>query len=563
MKKIVFFMMAATVILATGCSSKDEDVAVERVTLNKQTLELTVNAKETLVATITPSEATNKTLVWSSDKPDIADVAQTGEVSGVKAGTANITVTAHNGQKATCAVTVKVPSNPVTGVDLNETSIELLIGATFDLVATVKPANADNKNVTWSSDKPEIATVDDNGKVTAVSAGTTTVVVVTSEKGFTKECQVVVKHIVATGIALENLEIGTKEKLTLSATVTPANTTDLNFTWSAVSAIDPNYKGKAKEGDEVDVVLEPGMKDWKEVLTITRVDGTSGAKLEPIRKGKATITVKTANNKEASCEVTVTEYNELIIGEKFTIEVWEDNQKLTGFTFTSDDPAKVSVNSTSGRATVLAGFDKVVIKAKKDAVEKLFKYWIVEEGTDPNTFTCDPADTETLNLLHGGSSKKWTWNPKTEGGWQGTVWGNGGFIVNTDIEWWGQPLSDIGPDYGEGSFMTFKSDGTFSTTNSYGETVSGTFCISMKNDVKWKFHEWSGSSPDDDWNIGRLHVTTPILRGTHGGGNGINKFFVKNFFITKLSANEMIIASSVEHWGWGGTWYWRFKVKND
>ena len=73
----------------------------------------------------------------------------------------------------------------VTGVSLDKTSLSLTEGASEKLLATVSPANATNKSVTWSSSDDSVATVDANGKVTAVKAGTATITVRTVDGGKT------------------------------------------------------------------------------------------------------------------------------------------------------------------------------------------------------------------------------------------------------------------------------------------------------------------------------------------------------------------------------------------
>ena len=132
---------------------------VTKVELNKTSLTLDVNESETLTATITPSNATDQDVAWSSNNESVATVDQNGEVNAVAPGTANITVTTQDGDKtATCAVTV---TQPVTGVSLDPTSLSLFTGDTATLTATVQPENATNKAVTWASSNPSVATVQD------------------------------------------------------------------------------------------------------------------------------------------------------------------------------------------------------------------------------------------------------------------------------------------------------------------------------------------------------------------------------------------------------------------
>ena len=84
------------------------------------------------------------------------------------------------------------PTVAVTGVTLDKTSISLLVGDSETLTATVTPTDAENQKLTWSSDKPAVATVDDNGKVTAVKAGEATITVTTEDGGKTATCKVTV-----------------------------------------------------------------------------------------------------------------------------------------------------------------------------------------------------------------------------------------------------------------------------------------------------------------------------------------------------------------------------------
>lgn len=167
-----------------------EHVLVSGITLNKEATSIVKGATETLVATVTPPDAENKAVTWASDKPAVAKVDQNGKVTAVDGGTANITATTVDGKKvATCVVTVTVP---VTGVTLDTDAITLEIDGTQKLVATVAPANATNKKVTWKSDKPEIATVDQEGTVTGVADGTANVTAETEDGKKVATCVVTV-----------------------------------------------------------------------------------------------------------------------------------------------------------------------------------------------------------------------------------------------------------------------------------------------------------------------------------------------------------------------------------
>ena len=173
-------------------------VGVSGITLNKTALNLTIGASESLVATISPSNATNKDVEWTSSNTNIATVDTTGKVTGVSAGSATITVKTKDGSKvATCNVTVKNSVIPVTGVTLNKTALNLVTGASESLVATISPSNATNKNVEWTSSNTNVATVDTTGKVTGVSSGSATITVKTKDGAKVATCNVTVKNPIA------------------------------------------------------------------------------------------------------------------------------------------------------------------------------------------------------------------------------------------------------------------------------------------------------------------------------------------------------------------------------
>ena len=148
---------------------KKKVIAVESVTLDRTTLELTVGGTATLTATVKPDNATDKTVTWSCDNTGVATVAD-GVVTAVAEGTAKVTAKAGDAT-AVCTVTVKADVVKVTEITINEVDFSLGIGDTKALTVTVKPDNATDKSVTWSSDQPGIASVSSDGIVTAVAAG--------------------------------------------------------------------------------------------------------------------------------------------------------------------------------------------------------------------------------------------------------------------------------------------------------------------------------------------------------------------------------------------------------
>ena len=173
------------------------NVPVTGVSLNTSTLNLIEGGTGTLIATVLPDNATNKKVTWSSNAPGVATVDSSGKVTAVAPGTATITVTTEDGNKtATCAVTVTAATVPVTGVTLSQTQASLYCNRTpntLALTARVAPDNATNKAVNWTSSDSAVATVDQNGVVTAVAPGTAVITATAADgRGASASCTVTV-----------------------------------------------------------------------------------------------------------------------------------------------------------------------------------------------------------------------------------------------------------------------------------------------------------------------------------------------------------------------------------
>lgn len=172
---------------------KTKPISVTGVTLNSSSLSVETGKTGQLTATVAPANATNKAVSWSSDNTDVVTVDNTGKVTAVKAGTANITVKTTDGAKsAKCVVTVKNASVPVTGISLDKAEASVEEEATTQLTATVTPSNATNNVVTWKSENEATATVDSTGKVTGVAAGTVNIIATTVDGAKTAQCALTV-----------------------------------------------------------------------------------------------------------------------------------------------------------------------------------------------------------------------------------------------------------------------------------------------------------------------------------------------------------------------------------
>ena len=196
MKKVFSFGLLAVAMMLIAFSSCKPTNAVKKVTdvkLSETTKTITVGEEFTLTATVAPTDAADKSVMWTSDNSNVATV-DGGKVTAVAAGTANITVTTKDGGKtATCAVTVSAP-NGVTGVSVDPKEKLLSIGEELVIKAIITPEDATNKKVTWASDNEAVAKVDESGKVTSISEGTAKITVTTEDGGKTATCTVTVKN---------------------------------------------------------------------------------------------------------------------------------------------------------------------------------------------------------------------------------------------------------------------------------------------------------------------------------------------------------------------------------
>jgi uncharacterized protein YjdB len=255
-------------------------VSVTGVSLNVGNRSLEVGQMFQLTETITPSNATNKAVSWSSSNGNVASVSTAGLVTAKVVGTATITVTTVNGNKtATCVITVQPATVSVTGVSLNVGNRSLEVGQTFQLTETITPSNATNKAVSWSSSNGNVASVSTAGLITAKVAGTATITVTTVNGNKTATCAITVQpaNVPVTGVSLNvgnpSLEVG--QTFQLTEAITPSNATNKAVSWSSSNG------------------------------SIASVS-TSGL-VTANAAGTATITVTTADgNRTAACTVTVT-----------------------------------------------------------------------------------------------------------------------------------------------------------------------------------------------------------------------------------------------------------------
>lgn len=181
--------------------------AVTGIEADRKELTLNVKEKVLLSAVISPEDASDKTVIWTSSDPSVATVDDKGQVSAAAPGTAVITCTSADGSNLSGSCTVRVIKG-VTSVKIAERDVRLYVHDTMQLNVTVSPADATERDLTWSSSDSSVVKVDPNGNIEALKAGTATVVCTAGEgSGKSATVRVTVAEFTAQDVAKDIEEL--------------------------------------------------------------------------------------------------------------------------------------------------------------------------------------------------------------------------------------------------------------------------------------------------------------------------------------------------------------------
>ena len=399
MKRLLALIFAtiSSLLFWNSCSQKEQDIPVAFVTLSQPAAEMIIGEFITLKATISPSNATEREIMWASSKQSVASVDQTGKVVSIAEGTSTITATA-GGKLGSCVVTVSKGVVEVSSINFDKTGVSLKVGETVTLTATVKPDDATDKTVTWSTSDASVATVSD-GVVTAIKLGSATIRAKAGDKEAT--CVITVEATPVTSVTLDQTSASLKvgETVTLTATVKPDDATDKTVTWSTSDA---------------------------SVATVS--DGVVTA----IKLGSATIRAK-AGDKEATCVITVEATPvtsvtldqtsaSLKVGEtvSLTATVKPDDATDKSVTWSSSNTSVATVSST-GVVTAKSAGSAIITVTTKDGSKTATCSVTVKAKTvsvtgvslDYTSLTMTEGETQTLTATISPSNatdKSVTWS---------------------------------------------------------------------------------------------------------------------------------------------------------
>ncbi|MCH6236797.1 Ig-like domain-containing protein [Cognataquiflexum rubidum] len=182
--------------LETTCdTSPPQTINVTGISVLPINLSLQTGSSQQVSATISPANATNKTVLWSSANPTIATVSSNGLVSAVSEGTTIITARTQDGNftgTSTITVNPNTSTIAVTGISISPNTLSVTVGSSQQIIATVSPNNASNKSITWSSSNPSVAGVNSGGMVTGLTVGSSIITARTLDGNFTSSSAITV-----------------------------------------------------------------------------------------------------------------------------------------------------------------------------------------------------------------------------------------------------------------------------------------------------------------------------------------------------------------------------------
>lgn len=224
-------LVLSILLILVSCSKEPESIKVTGVTVSPSSLSLTEGETGQLSVSVSPTDASDKSVVWSSSNSSIVSVDSNGKISALKEGSATITATSTSvGKSGSCSVVVEPKIVAVESIMLNKHEIALEKGGSETLEFTITPSNATDKSVTWTSSDTSVATVED-GTVLAIAPGLAEITV--KSGNVTDKCQVSV-FVHATGITLNanDITLDYAQSFTLTATLAPDDATDI-IEWSS------------------------------------------------------------------------------------------------------------------------------------------------------------------------------------------------------------------------------------------------------------------------------------------------------------------------------------------
>ena len=316
-------------------------VPVSSISLNQTTATINKGYSLNLTATVLPTNAYNKTLAWTSSNTSVATVDQNGVVTAKALGTAMITATTTDGTNLSASCDINVVQ-PVTSISLSQESAIIIKDNSLILTATILPSNAYNKTLAWTSSNTNVATVDQNGKVTAKAVGMSTITATTTDGSNLSASCVVHVYNRATSISLSqsSLSMNVGQNAPLTATISPDNTIAHQYPiqWTSSNT------------------------------SVATVDDTG--KVTAKGNGTASITASTTDgsNLSATCQVTVTTLATSITLDRSQIIMYKGGFDALTATILPETTSNKNVSWSSSNSSIVSVDNAGNINAKATGI---------------------------------------------------------------------------------------------------------------------------------------------------------------------------------------------------
>ena len=470
---------------------------INSLSFSSKSVSVKVGEKLTLIAIVDPSSLSDFALTWSSSDSSIVSVDENGVITGLKEGTAAVTVTSSNGKSATCVVKVTKNAVDVKNIKLSTNKLTMKVGSVNQLIATIEPSNATNRELVWSSSDSSIATVNNKGVIKGIREGVVTITVKT------KNGTVIAKST----ITIENVP---------TPTSTPMVIESLSFNENNISV---------KKGDSLNLVvtvkpseLSSSKLTWKSSdSSIVSVD--ENGVIKGLKEGTTTITVTSSNGKSATCKVTVTaesiDVEKIILNptemnlkvgstSQITSKVLPENATNRELVWTSSDESIVTVDDKGIVKGVKAGIATITVKTKDGKVVATVNVTIEDDEPTFKVFDEDKSPIEwdgatdlkifsrSIHELDGIIA------PESSNTYKFVVKNNTDYKIKYSIK-----FIESNDYYINMKYKLKKNDAYIIDTYSKANTLDITGYVLNKGETDTYYLDWKWISSDNDTTIGQ------------------------------------------------------------
>lgn len=301
------------------CAVTVNPIKIQSLEVSPSELHLKKNESVQISTTILPENASIKDLEWTSSNEDVAIVSPNGKVVAVNPGVTFVTAKTMDGSNLSAEVTVFVTGNLVTEIALSENDITLAEGQSIKLSATVLPTDADNKSLEWSSNTTTVATVTQDGEITALEQGEAIITAKATDGSETNaSCRItVIKPIESISLNKNQLELNINETYNLIAKITPTDATNTTLEW--------------KSSDDNVAMVDNGavtaLNFGKAIITVSSIDNPKAKAICNVIVSNTT-NIQQLNSKSISVQVVESNIHINGLDETSIIKIYNSNGKL-------------------------------------------------------------------------------------------------------------------------------------------------------------------------------------------------------------------------------------------